>query len=230
MTPDKNLDYHSFEVQEIIERVPKWTSRWGISSLLAILCILLVVSSKVTVPVKKRFEVLLKITNPPLHITNKPGNIITPSTKAVKIKKGDILVKNQLSGELILAPYSGTLTKVSPVANTGEETVSIFLPDDVSYQFEGKVPVNFKKLVKTGDKLNLIIASNNFNEDVRVYGIVKDISPIAFNNELVFYGNLSAESNRLLKKDFLYSSKINGINEVTVSNDTILNMLFGKIK
>jgi hypothetical protein len=230
MTPHKDLNYHSFEVQEIIERVPKWTSRWGISSLFVVLCILLIVCSVVRLPLRKRVDVLLTINNPPLHLTNKPGNTINPLIKSNRVEKGDILVKNHLSGEYILAPYSGTLTGFSPTMNKEVETISILIPDVVRYHVQGKVPIKFRKLMKIGHKLKIIINSNSLNEEITVYGIIKEISPVAHNNELVFHGELNAGSNLLLKKDLLYSSKIKGINEVIISDITILNMLFGKIK
>ena len=228
MTPRKEQHYHSFEVQEIIERVPGWTSKWGISSLFSLLCLIIAVCSIVKIPVKKKLSVILTLNTPPVYLTTQPGAIL--NSASTKILKGDTLIKNHVSGTCMLAPYSGTLMELNRTTNINSDTVSILLPNIVKYGLAGKIPVKFKGLINKGSKIKITIKSDNVNDGISVYGIIRQISPTASKDGISFYGTIDRKSNDLLKENFMYSSQINGFDELTISEDTIMNLLAGKVR
>ncbi len=224
MTTPKDVHYHSFEVQEIVERVPKWTSRWGMSALFITLSVILITCSLVKLPLNKQFPVLLKIDEIPFYLLNNPEYKLDQ----IAGNEAEVVAGIIIPGTNVLAPYSGKLFRVNQQTVSETDTAFVLIPHEVAYAIEGKVPLKFKDSLHNGMKMKIIISSDKIKHEVVVYGQIREVSPVAQNNEVSFYGNIDRQSNQILKNNFLYSPTIKAISEVSVSNRTILQILFDK--
>ncbi|HEY0740632.1 MAG TPA: hypothetical protein VGD40_04185 [Chryseosolibacter sp.] len=86
------IDTRSEEVQEIVNHVPGWLSRWGITAIFVLLVIVLWLSWFIKYPDTLKASVIITTSPPPIILPSKAsGNINLVITENSEVRTGDVI-------------------------------------------------------------------------------------------------------------------------------------------
>jgi multidrug resistance efflux pump len=228
-----HLEIRSEEIHDIMQRTPKWITRWGISILLGIIILILfgtnfihypdVIEANVSVQGRPK---LVSLKRNPLTNINK---VLVKDKSLVKANDPLFLLSSQDGTgqlEIIKAPISGIFYRQHSEIEAHKLDLGIIMPQNQQHIIIGKLPVDGISKVEIGHKVILKLDAFPYREFGVIEGNVQSISPSIDDNtydvEFGLLNGLTTQNGTVVSTPM----KLKGKAEILTNDKSLLKRLF----
>lgn len=193
-----NIELRNDEVRDILQKMPHWTIRWGITIISVSMVLLLVFSYLYRYPDLIRADVVISSTNPPAQLKARA----TGKISELKIADGDVVMAGQLLASIENSANNNDVLKLDSILNSNAAAVQslqglekVLFPSSLKL---GEVQVPFSEFIQNRNDLL------NFNQQ-KLYDENIQSAKQRLNMQQVYYDRLWSQ--RSLMEDELQLSK-----------------------
>ena len=211
-----NFAIRSEEVQDVLSKPPKWITRWGMTMIFFLICILLSVSFVIKYPDVLSGNVTVSTVSPPVKLVSLSNGYL----KKFSLKTGDYVNKGDLIAEINTTTSQETINKLSKaLASFRLNDCESFLLKYENIGALGELQSGFNSLTSSIKAYNNV--SNNLDFDLIDKKIDKQIQ---LNKQLVVVANdqLKLMENELRNAQERVSIDSSLYKKGLISNDALL--------
>lgn len=162
-----NIELRNDEVRDILQKMPHWTIRWGITIIFVSIVLLLVFSYFYRYPDLIRADIVISSTNPPAQLKARAtGKIIE-----LKIADGDVVLPNQLLASIESSANINDVLLLDSLLNGNSELIKSFQPyDDILFNSSlklGDIQVYYSDFIQSRNDLNNFNQQKLYNENIQ---------------------------------------------------------------